>query len=142
MSFRRKNFIRNKSKVIKISGVTQDMTPIIHKELNNIGEVVELQMKWLNQGDMQVKFRDAKSAREAMELLDGMELNGSKLQVTQVFQLQFNKRLKASFPTTKLQLIKEDDDSEDADPPSNGENNSFPTNGNDSEKESHEQIEK
>lgn len=141
MSFRRKNFLRNKSKVIKISGVTHSMTPAIHTELNKVGEIIELQMKWLNQGDMQVKFRNEKSAKEAMDLLDGMEINGSKLQVTQVFQLEFNRRLKPNFHKTKLQLIKESEDSDDADPPSSNENNALPETILENEGEHIEQLE-
>lgn len=113
--FRRKNLLRTKSRVIKISGVNKGMTGDLHSQLQKIGDVVELQMKWLSQGDMQVKFKDEKSAREAMMFLDGMEMNGSKLQVTQVFQIvhPFAGKLRRVFPQTKLGLIKESEDSDD-----------------------------
>lgn len=63
---------------------------------------------------MQVKFKDEKSAKEAMTLLDGKEMNGSKLQVTQVFQLNsFKSRSKFNFHKTKLGLIKESEDSDE-----------------------------
>lgn len=113
--FRRKGLLRNKSRVIKISGVNKGMTGDLHSELQKIGDVVELQMKWVSRGDMQVKFKDEKSAREAMDRLDGKEIKGSKLQVTQVFQIvvPFGGKNKRGFPQTKLGLIKESEDSDD-----------------------------
>jgi hypothetical protein len=52
-----------------------------------------------------------------MEQLDGMEINGSKLQVTQIFHLlPFKPKFKTKFHQTKLGLIKESEDSDDADP--------------------------
>ena len=63
------------------------------------------------------------SARKAMDQLDGMEINGSKLQVTQIFHLlPFKQKFKTKFHQTKLGLIKESEDSDDADPASSNEN--------------------
>jgi hypothetical protein len=142
--FRRNNLMRNKSKEIKISGVTPEITPSIHQELLKIGDITELKMKWLNRGDMQVKFRDEKSAREAMERLDGMEINGTKLQVTQVFQLLGSFKLKfgRNFNQTRLQQIKESEDSDDADPESSNDNDSYPQIVEEDENDNIEQIEK
>lgn len=135
--------MRRKSKVIKISGVKPEMAPDLHHQLQKIGDVIELQMKWLNRGEMQVKFRDEKCAREAMEVLDGIEMNGSKLQVTQVFHiLPFKPKLKMGFHQTKLGLIKESEDSDDADPASSNEEGSFPPTIEEIENENQEQIEK
>lgn len=143
-NFRSNNILRKKSKVIKISGVKPEMTPDLHHQLQKIGDIVELQMKWLARGDMQVKFKDEKSAREAMEVLDGMEMNGSKLQVTQVFHLLgFKRNLKMPFRQTPLGLIKESEDSDSGDPnSSNEEQTSYPATIEESEKENQEQIEK
>lgn len=114
LNFRRLSNLRSKSRVIKISGVRLDMTPNLHHHLQKIGDVIELQMKWIEKGDMQVKFKSEKSAKEAMEKLDGMEMNGSKLQVTQMFQLKsFKPKLKMGFPCTKLTKIQETEDSDD-----------------------------
>ena len=63
------------------------------------------------------------SARKAMDVLDGMEINGSKLQVTQIFHLlPFKPKLKTKFHQTKLGLIKESEDSDEPDPASSNEN--------------------
>jgi RNA recognition motif-containing protein len=93
---------------------------------------------------MQVKFKDEKSAREAMERLDGMEINGVKLQVTQVFQLigSFKLKFGRNFNQTRLQQIKESEDSDDADPESSNDNESYPHTIEEDENDNHEQIEK
>lgn len=58
-----------------------------------------------------------------MDSLDGKEVNGSKLQVTQVFHLlnNFKQKFKMRFRQTKLGLIKESEDSDDPDPNSSQE---------------------
>jgi len=76
-----------------------------------------------------------------MDILDGLEINGCKLQVTQVSHLlPFKPKWKSSFIQTKLGLIKEDEDSDDADPtPNRKEKESQLIDENDKEK--HEEIE-
>lgn len=123
--FRKHNLNKKRSKEIKISGVTsKGMSSVLHQKLNEIGEIIELKMKWLNRGDMQVKFKHEESAKKAMELFDGMEMEGTKLQVTQVFQLlpSFKPKFGKVFRQTCLQQIKEDEDSSEGEKASSSEN--------------------
>ena len=142
--FRRKNILRNKSKVIKISGVNKDITTELYNLLQNIGDIIELKTKWVNRGDMQVKFKDEKSAKKAMDKLDGMVINGCKLQVTQVFPIfaSLNAKNKAGFHQTKLGLIKESEDSDEPDRGSSEDDKSSLQKIEETENESFEQIEK
>jgi hypothetical protein len=76
---------------------------------------------------MQVKFKDEKSAKEAMDQLDGMEIGGSKLQVTQIFLLRsFNPKPKNLMRCSTLSKIQESKDSDDSDLNISNENDSFP----------------
>lgn len=142
--FRRNNLWRNKSRQINISGVRTDMTRDLIEKLQSIGEIIELKMKWLERGDMQVKFKDEASARQAMEELDGIVIDGSRLQVTRAFQLQptFRNRLKGVYQQTWLQQIKEDEDSDDPDQITSNSGQSFPQTIDDISEDNHEIIEK
>lgn len=59
-NFRRNTFLRKTSRMIKISGVKPDMTADLCNLLTQFGDVVSIKMKWLHQGDIQVKFKDEK----------------------------------------------------------------------------------
>lgn len=51
-----------------ISGInTRDLSSYLHHELEQIGEILEMRMKWLNSGHMNVKFASPESAKKAME---------------------------------------------------------------------------
>ena len=53
--FRKKNFLRIKSKAIKISGIKSEMYNELLNELRKLGVDVDHHIKWLNRGDLQVR---------------------------------------------------------------------------------------
>ena len=79
-----------------------------------------------------------------MDKLDGMVINGCKLQVTQVFPIfaSLNANNKAGFHQTKLGLIKESEDSDEPDRGSSEDDKSSLQKIEETENESFEQIEK
>ena len=112
--------------------------------LDEIGEILELKMKWLKRGDMQVKFKREESAKKAMEIFDGMEMDGTKLQVTQVFQLlpSFKPKFGKVFHKTELQMINETEDNSEGEKVSGSDNEQYSPLAKKLENENHERIEK
>lgn len=140
------NFLKDRSSEIHINGVnSNEMSTKLHEELLKIGEISELKMKWLNNGDMQVKFKYPESARKAMELLDGRKIGDTTLKVTQVFQIipSFKPKIGKIFRKTRLPKIQESGNSSDGEKVSSSENDiASPQQNIESDQENHELIEK
>lgn len=129
---RKPDFLKTPSCDIMISGInSKRMSSYLHQELQKIGEIIELRMKWLNSGDMQVKFAHPESAKKAMDLFDGCYLSGTKLKVTQILQLNtaFKPKIGRFFNKSKLlPQIKENEESSDGEKVSSSENEKYSPN--------------
>ncbi len=129
---RKPDFLKNPSSDIMISGInSRELSSYLHQELQKIGEIIELRMKWLNSGDMQVKFAHPDSAKKAMDLFDGIYLWGTKLKVTQILQLNtaFKPKIGRFFNKSNLlPQIKENEESSDGEKVSSSENDKYSPN--------------
>mmetsp|Transcript_24422 Transcript_24422/g.24317 ORF Transcript_24422/g.24317 Transcript_24422/m.24317 type:complete len:242 (-) Transcript_24422:1634-2359(-) len=144
---RKPDFLKTPSSEIMISGIhTRELSSYLHHELEKIGEIVEIKMKWLKSGDMLVKFADPNSAKKAMAVFDGIYLWGAKLKVTQILKLKnvFKPKIGRFLNKTKLlPQIKENEESSDGEKVSSSENEKYsPTSIIDNEEDTLELIKK